>query len=239
MIEVYKIMSGVEKQLFARIRRDHHPLESHLSQSLLSLDDLQSNLEKEREILRSELENERGKSLAELGWSKVRKNAVNVILDPDTAHPSLVVSENGRSVKWRGLQQDVTDNPERFDSETCVLGLEGFTSGRHSWEVEIGGGRAWALGVAGESVRRKGCIRFAPEERIWAMDQCGSHYRACTSLLPLTWSPGKIGVYLEYEQGLVSFYQPGTEPPIFNFTSSFTGQLHPFFWVYSPITLCS
>ncbi|XP_065435263.1 butyrophilin subfamily 1 member A1-like [Chrysemys picta bellii] len=195
-----------------------------------------------KDTQQAELKKEIRKSLAELGWSKVRKNAVNVILDPDTAHPSLVVSENGRSVKWRGLQQDVTDNPKRFDSETCVLGLEGFTSGRHSWEVDVRGGRAWAVGVAGESVRRKGWISFAPEERIWAMDQCGSHYQACTSpdtLLPLTWSPGKIGVYLDYEQGLVSFYQPGTEAPIFTFTSSFTGQLHPFFWVYSPITLCS
>ncbi|CAM5092287.1 unnamed protein product, partial [Natator depressus] len=84
-------------------------------------------------ILCAELENEREKSLAELGWSKVSKNAAMVSLDPDTAHPSLKVSENRRSVKWRGLQQDVPDNPERFDSETCVLGSEGFASGRHYW----------------------------------------------------------------------------------------------------------
>ncbi|CAM5111573.1 unnamed protein product, partial [Natator depressus] len=98
---------------------------------------LRLKVEKEREILRAELENEREKSLAELGWSKVSKNAAlqhprtMVNLDPDTAHPSLKVSENRQSVKWRGLQQDVPDNPERFDSETCVLGSEGFASGRH------------------------------------------------------------------------------------------------------------
>ncbi|CAM5072704.1 unnamed protein product [Natator depressus] len=192
------------------------------------------------EILRTELENEREKSLAELGWSKVSKNAAMVTLDPDTAHPSLKVSKNRRSVKWRGLQQDVPDNPERFDSETCVLGSEGFASGKHYWEVAVGGGRTWAVGVAKESVRRKGWICFSPEERIWAVDQCGSHYRARTSpetLLPLTGSPGKIGVYLDYERGLVSFYHPGMEAPIYTFTTSFTGQLHPFFWVYSPITL--
>ncbi|XP_043369947.1 butyrophilin subfamily 3 member A3-like isoform X5 [Dermochelys coriacea] len=196
-------------------------------------ENLHSELEKERDILRAELENERG-------WSKVSKNAAMVSLDPDTAHPSLMVSENRRSVKWRGLQQDVPDNPERFDSETCVLGLEGFTSERHYWEVEVGGGRTWAVGVARESVRRKGWISFSPEERIWALDQCGSHYRARTSpetLLPLTRSPGKIGVYLDYERGVVSFYHPGIEAPIYIFTSSFTGKLHPFFWVYSPITL--
>uniref|UniRef100_A0A8C3XV76 Uncharacterized protein n=1 Tax=Chelydra serpentina TaxID=8475 RepID=A0A8C3XV76_CHESE len=171
-----------------------------------------------------------GWETAPMGWALPLMlcpiSAVNVILDPDTAHPSLMVSENGRSVKWRGLRQDVTDNPKRFDSETCVLG-QGFTSGRHYWEVDVGGGRTWGVGVAGESVRRKGWISFSPEERIWAMDQCGSHYLACTCpgiLLPLTGSPGKIGVYLDYEQGLVSFYHSGTEALIFTFTSSFTEQ---------------
>ncbi|KAH1170441.1 hypothetical protein KIL84_001426 [Mauremys mutica] len=66
--------------------------------------------------------------------AELKEKIPMVILDPDTAHPSLLVSENRRSVKWRGLQQDVPDNPERFDSETCVLGLEGFTSGQHYWE---------------------------------------------------------------------------------------------------------
>ncbi|XP_039395203.1 butyrophilin subfamily 1 member A1-like isoform X3 [Mauremys reevesii] len=195
-----------------------------------------------KDAQQAELKKKIQKSLPELGWSKVSKNSAMVILDPDTAHPSLLVSENRRSVKLRGLQQDVPDNPERFDCETCVLGLEGFTSGQHYWEVAFGGGRIWAVGVARESVRRKGWINFSPEEMIWAMDQCGGHFRACTSpdiLLPLTVSPGRIGVYLDYEQGRVSFYQPGMEAPIYIFTPSFTGKLHPFFWVYSPITLCS
>ncbi|XP_065269157.1 butyrophilin subfamily 2 member A1-like isoform X1 [Emys orbicularis] len=221
--------------------KQHRAKDAQQAELKKEIQNLQSELEKEREILRSELENERGKSLAELGWSKVSKNAAMVILDPDTAHPSLLVSENQRSVKWRGLQQDMPDNPERFDSETCVLGSEGFASGRHYWEVEVGGGRTWAVGVARESVRRKGWISFSPEESIWAVDQCGSHYRARTSpetLLPLTASPGRIGVYLDYERGLVSFYHPGVEAPIYTFASSFTGQLRPFFWVYSPITLC-
>ncbi|XP_039374241.1 butyrophilin subfamily 1 member A1-like [Mauremys reevesii] len=194
-----------------------------------------------KDAQQAELKKKIQKSLPELGWSKVSKNSAMVILDPDTAHPSLLVSENRRSVKLRGLQQDVLDNPERFDCETCVLGLEGFTSGQHYWEVAFGGGRIWAVGVARESVRRKGWINFSPEEMIWAMDQYGGHFRACTSpdiLLPLTVSPGRIGVYLDYEQGRVSFYQPGMEAPVYIFTTSFTGKLHPFFWVYTPIMLC-
>ncbi|KAH1170422.1 hypothetical protein KIL84_001407, partial [Mauremys mutica] len=166
-----------------------------------------------KDAQQAELKKKIQKSLPELGWSKVSKNSAMVILDPDTAHPCLLVSENQRSVKWRDLWQDVPDNPGRFDCETCVLGLEGFTSGQHYWEVAFEGGRTWAVGVARESVRRKGWINFSPEEMIWAMDQCGGHFRACTSpdiLLPLTVSPGRIGVYLDYEQGRVSFYQPET-----------------------------
>uniref|UniRef100_K7F3N9 Butyrophilin subfamily 1 member A1 n=1 Tax=Pelodiscus sinensis TaxID=13735 RepID=K7F3N9_PELSI len=202
---------------------------------------------REKESLRAELERDREKSLAELGkcrvcldwqrsWSQEEMRvcpgqAVTVILDPDTAHPSLGISESRRSVRW-GLRQDVSDNPQRFDCETCVLGSGGFTSGRHYWEVEVGGGRAWAIGGAREAVRRKGWISFSPEEGIWAVDQCGSHYRARTTpdtLLPLNEGPHRIGVYLDYDQGLVSFYHPHMEVPIYTFTSSFSGTLYPFF----------
>ncbi|XP_074873224.1 butyrophilin subfamily 2 member A1-like isoform X2 [Carettochelys insculpta] len=242
-VALWVILAGVVSLVlvagycFWKLRRGRDAEQAGLKEDIRNL---RSELEKEREILRSELENERGRALAESGWSKVSKHAAHVILDPNTAHPSLMVSKEQRSVKWAGLRQDVPDNPERFDCETCVLGSAAFASGQHYWEVEVGGGRTWAVGVAEESVRRKGWINFSPEEKIWVVDQCGSHYRARTSpetLLPLTASPGRIGVCLDCERGLVSFYIPGMEAPIYTFTFSFTEQLRPFFWVYSPIIL--
>ncbi|CAM4666320.1 unnamed protein product [Caretta caretta] len=89
---------------------------------------------------------------------------VNVTLNPDMAHPQLVLSEDRKSVRWEETRQYLPDSPERFDTEPCVLGCEGFTSGRHCLEVEVGGEGGWFVGVARESVRRKGDI--SPEEGI-------------------------------------------------------------------------
>uniref|UniRef100_A0A8C5TFC9 Uncharacterized protein n=1 Tax=Malurus cyaneus samueli TaxID=2593467 RepID=A0A8C5TFC9_9PASS len=108
-------------------------------------------------------------------------------LDPDTAHPRLALSQDGKSVWWEDTRRAVPDHPKRFDSSRCVLGREGFGSGRHYWEVRVGTGAAWAVGVAKESVRRKGRISVKPEVGIWAVGQCGSQCQALTS--PLSPSP--------------------------------------------------
>uniref|UniRef100_A0A8C5TFR7 Uncharacterized protein n=1 Tax=Malurus cyaneus samueli TaxID=2593467 RepID=A0A8C5TFR7_9PASS len=117
----------------------------------------------------------------------LRKFQASLTLDPDTAHPRLALSQDGKSVWWEDTRRAVPDHPKRFDSSRCVLGREGFGSGRHYWEVRVGTGAAWAVGVAKESVRRKGRISVKPEVGIWAVGQCGSQCQALTS--PLSPSP--------------------------------------------------
>ncbi|XP_074872925.1 E3 ubiquitin-protein ligase TRIM39-like [Carettochelys insculpta] len=150
----------------------------------------------------------------------LRKFQAEVTLDPDTAHPRLALSEDGKSVRWEDARRPVPDLPQRFDSSRCVLGREGFTSGRHYWEVEVEDGGAWAVGVARESVRRKGRVSVNPEEGIWAMGQCGSQYLALTSPkipLSLAGRPRTLGVYLDCEGGRVAFFDADNEAPIFTF----------------------
>uniref|UniRef100_A0A8C8SSS8 Uncharacterized protein n=1 Tax=Pelusios castaneus TaxID=367368 RepID=A0A8C8SSS8_9SAUR len=168
----------------------------------------------------------------------VRSTLMNVILDPGTAHPQLVLSEDGESVSWGHTWQHLPDNSKRFDTELCVLGCEGFTLGRSCWEVEVGDGRRWAVGLARESVRRKGWISHNPEGGIWAVQRWGSQFQALTfpeTPLPLNRVPRRIRVSLDYEWGQVAFFDVDNEVLIFTFPpTSFTGErLYPWFWVWT------
>ncbi|CAM5158572.1 unnamed protein product [Eretmochelys imbricata] len=171
---------------------------------------------------------------------------VNVTLDPDMAQSQLVLSEDGKSVRWGDTWQNLPDNPERFDSRACVLGCEGFTAETHCWEVEVGNGELWAVGVARESVRRKGWISLSPEQGIWAVGQCGGQFRALTSPeapLPLSQVPSRIRVCLDCDRWQVTFSDAGDGTPIFTFPpGSIPGErIRPWFWLGvggSRLSLC-
>ncbi|XP_053149380.1 ohanin-like [Hemicordylus capensis] len=153
--------------------------------------------------------------------------ATSITFDPNTAHPSLAVSEDRMYVESGGVQ-DVPDNPERFDSTACLLGSPGFTSGKHYWEVKYENQREWAVGVAKGSVERKGYITLTPEEGIW---QEGLWWlrRMDTTSQTLPNQPEKIGVFLDYEHGTVSFYM-GSK--VIRKKASFDGEkVFPFFYV--------
>ncbi|NXT38094.1 BT1A1 protein, partial [Pelecanoides urinatrix] len=163
--------------------------------------------------------------------------SLNVILDPDTAHCDLVLSDDCKSVKREDTRQDIPDIPERFNPWRCVLGREGFTSGKCYWEVETVDGGGWTVGVSREDVKRKGEIEFKPEEGIWAVGQWAGRFQALTSpdrtLLPEIQAPKRIRVSLDYEEGRVAFFSVDEEIPIFTFPlASFEGmRVHPWVWL--------
>ncbi|KAF1603054.1 E3 ubiquitin-protein ligase TRIM7, partial [Eudyptes chrysolophus] len=161
--------------------------------------------------------------------------AVKVTLDPSTAHPQLVVSVDGRSVRWEDAQQD--PSAEEFGTDPCVLGCEGITSGRCCWEVEVTPKGSWAVGVARESLKRREETAVSPEMELWSMGLCEGQFWALTSLerIPLyqIQVPRRVRVSLDYEKGQVAFFDADKRALIFTFpAASFKGEsIHPWFLV--------
>ncbi|NXK79207.1 BT1A1 protein, partial [Amazona guildingii] len=152
-----------------------------------------------------------------------------VTLDPDTAHPDLILSEDGKSVRRGAGRRDVPDNPERFDYWPFVLGCQGFAAGRHCWEVEVGDSGDWALGVARDSIHRKGHLSLCPQGGIWGLEKWGGQVRALTprkvTLLPLRWVPRRVSVHLDYGGGTVAFFDADEGGLMFIFSrAAFTGE---------------
>ncbi|XP_078251477.1 zinc-binding protein A33-like [Rhinoraja longicauda] len=159
---------------------------------------------------------------------------VSVTLDVETAHPELEVSEDRKRVRWTRTRRSLPDTGKRFTDNACVLGSEGFTSGRHYWEVEVAGSRRWSLGVAAESVERKGPVTLTPETGVWIIgrgwDDEFVAFTSPRSRLPARPIPGRVGVYFSYESGTVSFYDADTKSHLHTFTGNkFTEKLYPFF----------
>ncbi|XP_064198256.1 E3 ubiquitin-protein ligase TRIM39 [Anguilla rostrata] len=174
--------------------------------------------------------------LAEKELRRIQKYAVGVTLDGRTANPWLQLSESGKQVRHGGVWQDLADGPERFDTVVIVLGREAFARGRHYWEVQVGQKDDWYLGVAKVSVNRKGRIAVSTAQGYWALAMKGGReYRAsCTPpvTLSLPHRPHRVGVYLDYEEGQVSFYDVEARSHLYTFTDTFSETLHPFFYLY-------
>nr|XP_033478835.1 E3 ubiquitin-protein ligase TRIM39-like [Epinephelus lanceolatus] len=166
---------------------------------------------------------------AELNW--VQQSAVDVTLDPDTAHPCLILSDDGKQVHHRDVKRNLPNNPERVSSCICVLGKQSFSSGRFYCEVQVKGKTKWTLGVARESINRKENITLSPQEGYWTISlRNGDEYKALDEpsvRLSLKSRPQKVGVFVDYEEGLVSFYDVDAAALIYSFTGcSFTEKLH-------------
>ncbi|XP_059183165.1 E3 ubiquitin-protein ligase TRIM39-like [Centropristis striata] len=172
-------------------------------------------------------------------WNKM-KNMVSyspVILDPNTAHPRLILSEDLTRVRPGGEEeQQLPDNPERIDCYCCVLGSEGFNSGTHSWEVQVGDSTDCELGVLAESAPRKEEI----ESGLWSIKLDEDEYSSCSPSdgvtdLVVQKKPQRIRVNLDWNRGKLSFSDADTNTHIHTFTHTFTERMFPYFYNYDDV----
>uniref|UniRef100_A0A3Q3KGG3 B30.2/SPRY domain-containing protein n=1 Tax=Monopterus albus TaxID=43700 RepID=A0A3Q3KGG3_MONAL len=165
---------------------------------------------------------------------RVQHNAVDVTLEPDTANPWLTLPDDGKQVKFGDENKNLSDNPKRFSYYASVLGKQSFTSGRFYYEVQVKGKTKWDLGVVRESINRKGPITINPTAGYWTLSlRTNNEYKALSDPrvhLSLKSKPGKVGVFVDYEGGLVSFYDADAAALIYSFIGCpFTERLYPFF----------
>ncbi|XP_072322063.1 E3 ubiquitin-protein ligase TRIM21-like [Eucyclogobius newberryi] len=172
-----------------------------------------------------------------LELKRVQQFVVDVTLDPDTAHPRLVLSEDLKQVHCGDVKKKLPDSPLRFDTYVNVLGKQSFSSGRFYFEVHVKEKTDWDLGVAQESINRKGRITLRPKNGFWRiMLRNKDDYFTCAdswTRLPLQRAPQTVGVFVDYGEGLVSFYDADSADLLFSFSGCcFRKKLFPYFSPY-------
>lgn len=169
---------------------------------------------------------------------------MEVTLDPKTAFPTLILSEDRKRVHLGDEAQSLPDNSERFNFYPCVLGAEGITSGTLEWVVDVGKAKGWSIGAARESVERKWYIYVTADQGFWVLQLNAGEYTASTT--PSTnlfmWKPPvRIRVCLDYDRGILSFYDADSGEHIFSFNYPFSERMLPFFQVWDkeiPLQIC-
>ncbi|XP_067442525.1 zinc-binding protein A33-like [Thunnus thynnus] len=172
-------------------------------------------------------------------WNKMKKmvSYTPVILDPNTADPELILSEDLTSVKC-GEKQKLPKNPERTKFSCSVLGSEGFNSGTHSWDIEVGSNKDWELGMLGEYVQMNGRLQSG----LWRILFCDGKFTAFSTLdsdkdLSVKKKLQRIRVHLDFDGGKLSFSDPDTNTHIHTFTHTFTHTLFPYIYTENHLPL--
>ncbi|XP_037389797.1 E3 ubiquitin-protein ligase TRIM39-like isoform X2 [Pygocentrus nattereri] len=220
LLQVYpSLCSPPHKKNWTEVRINSH----------LRVETLRRTLTKLQDELSKEME-----KIPEIKLKRIQQYAVDVTLDPDSANPFLILSDDGKQVRDGDKRQNLPDKPERFDYCPCVLGKKGFSSGSFYYEVQVSGKTNWDLGVVTESSNRKGEIIACPEDGYWIVIlRNKTEYEALdfpSVRLSLKQAPQKVGVFVDYEEGLVSFYNVEARSHIFSFTGqTFTEKLYPYF----------
>ncbi|XP_041639649.1 zinc-binding protein A33-like [Cheilinus undulatus] len=173
-------------------------------------------------------------------WSNMKEiiSYTPVILDPNTADPELVLSDDLTSVR-SGEPQQLPKNHERTKFSCSVLGSEGFDSGTHCWEVVVGANKDWELGILGQNIQKSG----QPQSSLWRIMFSNGKFTAFSTTssseknLTVKKQLHRIRVQLDFDGGELLFSDGDTNTPIHTFTDIFTNTLYPYIYTENHLPL--
>ncbi|XP_034756976.1 NLR family CARD domain-containing protein 3-like [Etheostoma cragini] len=194
---------------------------SHLTELDLS----HNNPGESGEKLLSELKNDPQNKLTELnvghGGSHrmkrgFKKYACVLTLDPNTAHKNLLLSDGNRKVAWVKDEQPYPPHPERFDLCQQVLCEQGLDE-RCYWEVEVV--EPFNIGLTYKSIGRKGDVndcKLGPNDKSWCLIFSDKgcfiqHSSDRVNVSSFCSRSSRVGVYLDWPAGTLSFYRVSSD----------------------------
>ncbi|XP_056156842.1 butyrophilin subfamily 1 member A1-like [Lampris incognitus] len=156
----------------------------------------------------------------------------DVMLDADTAHGRLKLSEDKKSVSFGELDRQKTQTDKRFIHKTCVLGEAGYDSGRHYWEFNLSNKTQWSIGIIQEPTKEQ---RKAKNEQTYPENGCWSicfdkelkTVEKNPKIFPSVLKPDKLGVFLDYDKRTIAFFNVEKKYYIHCVTANFKGKLFP------------
>ncbi|XP_008318912.1 tripartite motif-containing protein 35-like [Cynoglossus semilaevis] len=164
-------------------------------------------------------------------WLKMKEmvSYIPVILDPNTADPELIVSEDLSGVR-SGRRQPLPRNPERTKFSCCILGSQGFSSGSHSWDVEVGDNKDWELGVLGEYIQINERIQPGLWRLLFSNGKLSAFSTSGSDEEVLLKTLQRVRVHLDFDQQKLSFLDLSTNKVIHTFKHTFTDTLFPYIY---------
>ncbi|XP_077327087.1 E3 ubiquitin-protein ligase TRIM39-like [Lithobates pipiens] len=160
------------------------------------------------------------------------QGAADILPDVNTAHNYLHISDDRKTVSWSHRKQNSPETPERFQGYPQVLSSRSFSSGRHYWEVDVGGSDFWIVGMCYPSIDRRGRQSvIGNNNKSWGLCRNGDKYRVIHDRKGISLPPNicsnRVRIYLDYEVGRISFYDL-CDPirHLHTFTTTFTEPLH-------------
>ncbi|CAN0123285.1 unnamed protein product [Lampetra fluviatilis] len=158
----------------------------------------------------------------------------SLTLDTNSANDYLQISSDLRTVTQSGVSQGRPHHPHRFEFYQQALCSESFSSGQHYWEVDVGSARGCRVGVAYGTIPRRGfgaeCL-LGGSDVSWCLqkrdDSFSVLHGGVETSLSVPQPPRRVGVHLDWDAGLLSFYNADSMALLHSFNKTFTQPLHP------------